>query len=242
MELSPAMLKSAYEAIHRKRQSRHLAEDRREPSIFAYDYLMLRSLSRSMEDLLARLPAGEGRLALDLGASRSPYRNLVESSGYQLKTLDIDSEHGADYVGTAEQTGLPAGTFDLIICTQVLEHCLDPFAGMREMARILKPGGFLLFSAPHVWFYHPHPSDNWRFTQEGMVRLCEHAGLNPVALQSQGGSGTAFFQIASFLAYGLLGRCGAPIYLGCNILGRLADRVVANSLFCLNFACLASRP
>src|SRR5579862_3419367 len=113
---------------------------------------------------------------------------------------------------------------------------------MREIHRILRPGGYLIATAPHVWFYHPHPSDNWRFTQEGLIRLAARADFEPLRLLSQGGSALSFFQIGNFLLYGALGKLGAPAYLVGNLIGRAADRVIGNNLFCLNFALLARKP
>ena len=40
-------------------------------------------------------------------------------------------------------------TFELVLCTQVLEHLLDPAAGIRELARVVAPGGTLLLSTDH---------------------------------------------------------------------------------------------
>jgi SAM-dependent methyltransferase len=41
------------------------------------------------------------------------------------------------------------GAFDLVLCTQVLEHVVDPAAVLRELARVLEPGGTLLLSTDH---------------------------------------------------------------------------------------------
>ena len=41
------------------------------------------------------------------------------------------------------------GAFDLVLCTQVLEHVVDPHAVLRELARVLEPGGTLLLSTDH---------------------------------------------------------------------------------------------
>jgi SAM-dependent methyltransferase len=222
--------------------SRHAIADRVHPSIFQYDYLTLSLLSADVHRLVAELPdAASGASALDLGSDKSPYRALLESRGYGVRTLDLTLDSGADYAGTVEATGLPDGSCDVVICTQVLEHCLNPWQAVREIHRILRPGGFLIASAPHVWFYHPHPTDNWRFTQEGLAHLCREAGLQPVTLLAQGGSVTTLVQVVNFLLYGVAGRLGAPIYAVLNVLARAGDRVVRNQLFCHNFACLARR-
>jgi len=155
--------------------------------------------------------------------------------------MDIDETHSPDYTGTLEDTGLPDGSVDLVICTQVLEHSLDPRRGLQEIFRILRSRGHLIASAPHVWFYHPHPTDNWRFTQEGLTRLVAAAGLEPRSLLSQGGSILAFFQIVNFLVFGVLGKLGSLLYLINNVIGKVGDQLLANPLFCLNFAILARK-
>ena len=242
MRLSIADLKQRFEVAQAGKQSRHLPEDRINPSIFQYDYLTLRRLSDDVQRLIAELPpARPGAVVLDLGSDKCPYRTLLESRGYAVKTLDLTLEHGADYAGSVEETGLPSESFDLVLCTQVIEHCMNPWRALAEARRVLKPAGALIVSAPHVWFYHPHPTDHWRFTQEGMVRLCKDAGLEPTVLLAQGGSILTLFQVMNFLAYGVLGRAGAPLYAVSNLLGSAADRLAPNELFCHNFACLARR-
>jgi SAM-dependent methyltransferase len=222
--------------------SDHSAMTRRRPSIWQYDYLTLKTLADDIECLLHQAaPASPGAVALDLGAFRSPYGSLVEALGYELRTLDLTLENGADFAGTVEATGLADASFDLVICTQVLEHCDDPWRGVAEIRRILKPEGKAILSAPHVWFFHPHPHDHWRFTQEGMLRLCRSGGLEPELLLSQGGSVLAAGQIANFLLYGAIGRVGAPAFALINGLSRWGDRLLPNVLFSHNFACLARR-
>ena len=240
MRLAIADLKSRFAETQAGKKSRHLPQDRINPSLFQYDYLTLRRLSDDIQQLITELPmAAPGGVALDLGSDKCPYRDLLESRGYTVKTLDLTRDNGADYAGTAEATGLPNESFDVVLCTQVVEHCMNPWQALAEAHRILKPGGALIVSAPHVWFYHPHPTDHWRFTQEGMVQLCRDAGLEPMVLLGQGGSILTLFQVVNFLAYGVLGRIGAPFYAVGNLLGIAGDRAAPNELFCHNFACLA---
>ena len=76
-------------------------------------------------------------------------------------------------------------------------------------------------------------------TAQGVEALCEEGGLRVRLSMAQGGSGAAFFQVANFLAYGLLGRLGAPVYALGNVLGLLANVLVRDTRFALNHACLA---
>jgi SAM-dependent methyltransferase len=235
-------MREGFRAAQHGKQSRHAIMDRVAPSRFQYDYLTLSRLSRDVHTLIGEVPTpARGAQALDLGADKSPYRDLLERRGFEVRTLDITRDNGADYAGTAEATGLPDASFDLVLCTQVIEHCMNPWAAVREVHRILRPGGHFIVSAPHVWFFHPHPTDHWRFTQEGIAHLCEESGLTPVTLLAQGGSILTLCQVLNFLAYGVLGRGGAPLYATLNVAAAVGDRLAPNELFCHNFACLARR-
>lgn len=243
MRLDIPTMRDRFAVAQRGKRSRHSVRDRVHPSIFQYDYLTLSTLSADVRTLVGELPAApDGATALDLGSDKSPYREALAARGDQVRTLDITRDGGADYAGTAERTGLPDESFEVVLCTQVLEHCRNPWAAVAEIRRILKPGGHLVVSAPHVWFYHPHPSDNWRFTQEGFVHLFREGGLVPVTLLAQGGTVLTVLQVVNFVAYGALGRLGAPFYAAVNAVARAADPLLPNDLFCHNFACLARRP
>lgn len=245
MKVDHTALRAAFLSAQSGKQSEHSAEGRANPSAWDYDYLLLRELRRDIEALLDAIPSPGGpasRIALDVGSFRSPYAGLLRARGFETRTLDLTREHGADFAGTAEATGLPDASVDLVICTQVLEHTRAPWACLREFQRIVRPGGWLLYSMPHIWFYHPHPGDYWRITQEGALALCEEAGFTVRELRLQGGSLLAFGQIVNFLAYGVLGRRGQVLYRMINAAFSVADRVVPNALFSLNIACLAMKP
>ena len=240
MRIDVASLRDRFEMAQRGKRSRHSVADRLDPSIFQYDYLTLSRLSADVRSLIAEVPGqAADAVALDLGSDKSPYQTPLVELGYVVKTLDLSAAAGADYVGTAEHTALPDASFDLVLCTQVLEHCENPWQAVGEIRRILRPGGHVIFSVPHVWFYHPHPADYWRFTQEGVVRLCEHGAFTPISLRAQGGTVLAGGQVANFLLYGVLGRFGAPMYAAVNVVAAACDRLLPNPLFCINFACLA---
>ena len=74
-----------------------------------------------------------------------------------------------------------------------------------------------------------------------LAHLCREAGLEPVTLLAQGGSVLTLCQVLNFLAYGILGRAGAPLYAALDLAATVGDRLAPNQLFCHNFACLARR-
>ena len=49
-------------------------------------------------------------------------------------------------------------TFDAVLCNHVLEHVADDIAAMKEILRVLKPGGFAILQVP---FFHPVPEQTF---------------------------------------------------------------------------------
>lgn len=91
-----------------------------------------------------------------------------------VKTLDIDSTSTADYIADLCKTNqdiIPDNYFDLVICTEVLEHVNDPFAAVNELYRIVKVGGWVAASSPFNFRIHNPLPDNWRFTEHGLKIL-----------------------------------------------------------------------
>lgn len=57
------------------------------------------------------------------------------------------------YVGIAEELPFEDGMFNVVVCTEVLEHLLDPSKALSEMNRVLIMGGNLIISTPNPWYY-----------------------------------------------------------------------------------------
>ena len=64
-----------------------------------------------------------------------------------------------------------SGSFNLILCTGLLEHIPDPDRLAREFHRILKPGGRLILSASSVFPSHGNPNNFFHFTPNGLRLL-----------------------------------------------------------------------
>jgi len=103
-----------------------------------------------------------GARVLDVGAGRAPYRPYFAHCDYRAH--DFGAELGTqgcyttlDYV--SDITAIPAAdeSFDIILCTEVLEHVPEPILALGEMARLLRVGGRLLLSAPLGSNLHQEP-------------------------------------------------------------------------------------
>lgn len=96
-----------------------------------------------------------------------------------IETLDIDPASGADHIADLCRTNaaIPSGRFDGILCTEVLEHTLNPFAAVDEIFRLLKIGGHVFVSTPFNFRIHGPLPDCWRFTEHGLRALFSHFEL-----------------------------------------------------------------
>lgn len=92
----------------------------------------------------------------------------------KISTLDIDSSTNPTYVADICKNNkkvIPNNNFDFVVCTEVLEHVLDPFAAVEEIHRILKSKGLLFVTTPFNFRIHGPLPDRWRFTEYGLRTL-----------------------------------------------------------------------
>ncbi len=141
-----------------------------------------------------------GERVLDLGCGNG--RHTIEAAGWDCRVvaMDLDREElargrymfYADWnagrlpgfaqflKGDAQHLPFADRTFDKIICTEVLEHVHDDERAMRELFRILRPGGEIAVSCPHhrverllwalSWDYWHSPGGHIRVYRMGELR------------------------------------------------------------------------
>jgi SAM-dependent methyltransferase len=134
-------------------------------------YAVRAPLARWLRAEADRLAAtGQRVRILDVGSGVRPYEPFFERAASQYVSVDLDNP-AADLQGTVEDIPVEDGSFDLVLCNQVLEHCDDPRRAVAELRRVTAAGGRVLASTHGVQVYHPAPHDLWRWTHAGLERL-----------------------------------------------------------------------
>lgn len=138
-----------------------------------------------------------GARVLDVGAGTCPYRGLFSHCDY--KTHDFKQYEGVklggthdygqiDYVSDVASIPVENDSFDAILCTEVLEHVPEPISALKEMSRILKPGGRLFITAPLGSGLHQVPFHFYGgYTPYWYRKFCAQFGLEIVQLKANQG-------------------------------------------------------
>ena len=100
-------------------------------------------------------------------------KQIPELRSYNLITLDMTDSTKPDVVAdiTRYNSHIPDESYDALLCTEVLEHVVDPFSAVRELRRIVKVNGYILFTTPLNARIHGPVPDCWRFTEFGLKVL-----------------------------------------------------------------------
>ena len=129
---------------------------------------------------------------VDLGCGMKPYQSWLGTRAERWVGFDLPASYSgrpkADAFAAGGAVPLRTGSADCVLCTQVIEHVPRPADVVAEAARILKPGGALLVSAPQAQWLHEEPHDYYRYTKYGLMELAKSAGLRPVSVVQFGGA------------------------------------------------------
>jgi SAM-dependent methyltransferase len=118
---------------------------------------------------------------LEVGAALpSDLQRIIGDTSIRWDTLGIDHKTPYTYVGSEYSYPIETGVFDIVIATNVMEHVRKPWIWIKELARVCKPGGFVITINPVSWPYHEYPIDCWRAYPEGMMGLYEEAQLKVI--------------------------------------------------------------
>lgn len=140
-----------------------------------------------------------GTHVLDVGAGEARYRTLFAHCEY--KTQDFGEYTGTttgnmreewsytklDYISDASAIPVEDSSFDVILCTEVLEHVPEPILVVKEISRILRPGGHAYISAPLGSGLHQQPYHFYGgFTPYFYERFFTQFGCRIIAIEANG--------------------------------------------------------
>jgi SAM-dependent methyltransferase len=156
-----------------------------------------------------------GARLLDAGAGEGRYRHFFPSQRYcglDLGIGDQQWDYGQlDVVGDLTSVPFRDGAFDACLNVVTLEHVKDPARVLREIGRILAPGGRFLLVVPFEWEEHQQPHDYFRFTRYSLAYMLDQARFKDVTITPVGG----FFRMMSRrLLYALQFFPGPSIFIG----------------------------
>lgn len=148
-------------------------------------YLEYKYLFPDLQAAIQRYATGD---VLDIGAGNKPYlpffQNITSYVGCDIVQSDLNL---VDIICPATDIPLPDASKDTVFSTQVIEHVADHNKLLQEAFRILKPGGYAIFSGPMAWEHHEQPYDFFRFTEYGFRHIFEQAGFTDIQTIPNGG-------------------------------------------------------
>jgi SAM-dependent methyltransferase len=179
---------------------------------------------------------------LDLGCGTMPYRSLFTSRGARYVGADIDGTPDI-LIGPDGALPLADESVDFVVSFQVLEHVRYVPVYLSTARRVLKRGGGMFLSTHGVWPYHPHPTDYWRWTRDGLCVTLEEAGFKMLRLTALCGPAAwvpMFPLLACKKALGPAWPVLAPLNFMVNALAVAVDLVTPATIRDANAAIFAA--
>lgn len=169
-------------------------------------YLVRTSIRQALR---SQLPRFRGTF-LDIGCGVQPYRSLITAAPAQVQRyigMDLQGNPVSAYANVQpdlfwDGVHIPMdnASVDSAMATEVLEHCPDPVAVLREAYRVLRPGGVLFFTVPFLWPLHDVPYDEYRYTPFALERSVKSAGFVDVGVRPLGGWDASLAQMLGLWA------------------------------------------
>lgn len=179
-----------------------------------------RGIDKRLGALRRHADLSGGRL-LDVGCGDGTYTRILAQQFEQTEAIDIQADRLAMFRGSLDSDRIrvrymsmdaleyPDAHFDIVTAIEVIEHVTDLDTALREVVRVLRPGGVFALTTPNRWFpiethgplvfgrrvrpaavpflpwvppLHRRMADARSFTAHGLTRMLATAGLKVSAV------------------------------------------------------------
>ena len=230
--------------VRHKVEAEALSREILYPKLHDPNFLVLRARRRIFSRFTQNTLNNRGLRVLDVGGRLQAYRLLFKGLVGLYVAIDPVFEGLINVIAVGECLPFPDDTFDLVICTQVLNYSTEPSRLISEIHRVLKKESFLFLSVPAICpRYH---DQRWRFMPEGLLVLL--ASFSDVEIIPEGFSIAGLFRSLNLFldtfvrSERLRGLVASTVFPVTNIAGLLLDRFSkGNSQFTTNYSCTASK-
>jgi SAM-dependent methyltransferase len=185
-------------------------------------------------------PLVKGKI-LDAGSGLGAWEPVLSARG-RVTSVDLSAEGRPGAVADLKTLPFREAAFDAVFCSQVIEHERRPADVLRELRRVLKAGGTLVLTAPHLSRVHDAPHDYFRYTAHGLRALAGEAAFDVEKLVPAGGllsflgHNANVFWLALLAPVPLAGRLAVALARLTSPLWAALDRALdAKGLFALNW-------
>jgi len=217
---------------------------------YIHYYFLIRDITDALKNY------AKGRL-LDLGCGNKPYETLYQPlTNYQVGCDVMQSDKNrVDVLCPVTELKFNDSEFDTVLCTQVLEHVFEHDKMMKEVHRVLRPGGHIILTVPFAWELHEEPYDFFRYTKHALKELFEQSGFQIDYIKPNGGKWAALYQLRNNVMYSsfrkrktLFNKLKKIIYMELRLTQLLnhfaiwRDKKFRDEVFTLNYIVVAHKP
>jgi SAM-dependent methyltransferase len=139
--------------------------------------------SRILFELYAAPLITAGAKVLEIGPDKIPttLQDIAHGPHVEWHLLDLYKSPAVQICAVSEyEYPVADESYDVALAANVLEHVRKPWVWIREVARVVRRGGYVITINPVSWPYHEQPIDCWRAYPEGMKALFDEAGIQTV--------------------------------------------------------------
>lgn len=198
--------------------------ERLQPRLYDYSYVMTLAAKNTLECMLKLIPKSAHPLkVLDLGCGYKPFKSFFPDDNYIGVDMSLNSF--ADVIADNHHLPFKNNIFDVVIITEVLEHCNNEYQVINELRRVAKNQALVYLTIPFLFPLHGVPDDFNRLTKFKLLKLFSQDKI--ILLQESNNIFASLFIVINMIIRILFGSAPIfyPLYILNNLLGLAAENL-----------------